>query len=51
MNNGGLLIFGVAVGALVGAMLTEGNQPVTDAVAKSKKVIKKKVEAITGNNN
>lgn len=40
------LLVGMALGAILGAVLVEGNSPVTEMVSKGKKKIKDKLENI-----
>ncbi len=44
MRNG--ILLGMAIGAVVGAMLVEGNAPASEMVHKGKKAVKQKVDSI-----
>ena len=44
MHNG--ILLGMAVGAVLGAMLVEGNPPVSEMVQKGKKCAKEKIDAV-----
>ena len=44
MRNG--LLLGVAIGAIMGALIIEGNAPVSEMVHKGKKAVKQKVDTI-----
>ena len=44
MNSG--ILTGMAIGAVLGAMLAEGNPSVNDIVQKSKKCAKEKIDAV-----